>query len=49
MMFHNISRLHARLVEEHWFDFHGVVFNEIVGLTTCRRGRFLHRTERRIR
>ena len=27
-------------MEEHRFDHHGVVLNEILGLITCRRGRF---------
>ena len=31
------SRRHARLVEEHRFDLHVGVLDEIVGLITCRR------------
>ena len=43
------SRHHTRSVEEHRFDLHGVVLNEIVGLISCTRGRFRQKTERRIR
>ena len=40
---------HVMLVEEHRFDLYGVAFKEILGLITCRRCRFSHRTERHIR
>ena len=44
-----ISRRHARLVEEHRFDLCGVVLNEFFGLITCRRVRFSQGAERHIR